>query len=233
MDRNTLVGQLELLNISFTSSQIDNLFLFMEDTLEANTRFNLTAIKDRDEFVEKMIFDSAIALYDLDIDNKKIIDIGTGAGFPGMVLKILRPNADVTLLDSTKKKIDHLNELSNKYDLKISGISERAEVFARKNVEKFDYAFARAVSSLNILLELIAPILKVGGTFVALKGKNVDVEIKEAKNALKILGLEITKINNFTLPISKEERNIVLIKKIKPTSNKYSREYNQIKKRPL
>lgn len=233
MNRKTLVGQLELLNISFTSSQIDNLFLFMEDTLEANTRFNLTAIKDRDEFVEKMIFDSALALYDLDIDNKKIIDIGTGAGFPGMVLKILRPNADVTLLDSTKKKIDHLNELSNKYDLKISGISERAEVFARKNVEKFDYAFARAVSSLNILLELIAPILKVGGTFVALKGKNVDVEIKEANNALKILGLEITKINKFTLPISKEERNIVLIKKIKPTSNKYPREYNQIKKRPL
>lgn len=233
MDRNTLVGQLELLNISFTSSQIDNLFLFMQDTLEANTRFNLTAIKDIDEFVEKMIFDSAIALYDLDIDNKKIIDIGTGAGFPGMVLKILRPNADVTLLDSTKKKIDHLNELSNKYNLQISGISERAEVFARKNVEKFDYAFARAVSSLNILLELIAPILKVGGTFVALKGKNVDVEIKEANNALKILGLEITKINNFTLPISKEERNIVLIKKIKPTSNKYPREYNQIKKRPL
>ena len=233
MDRKTLVGQLELLNISFTSFQIDNLFLFMEDTLEANTRFNLTAIKDKDEFVEKMIFDSAIALYDLDIDNKKIIDIGTGAGFPGMVLKILRPNADVTLLDSTKKKIDHLNELSNKYNLKISGISERAEVFARKNVEKFDYAFARAVSSLNILLELIAPILKVGGTFVALKGKNVDVEIKEANNALKILGLEITKINNFTLPISKEERNIVLIKKIKPTSSKYPREYNQIKKRPL
>ena len=233
MDRNTLVGQLESLNISFTSSQIDNLFLFMQDTLEANTRFNLTAIKDRDEFVEKMIFDSAIALYDLDIDNKKIIDIGTGAGFPGMVLKILRPNADVTLLDSTKKKIDHLNELSDKYNLKIFGISERAEVFARKNVEKYDYAFARAVSSLNILLELIAPILKVGGTFVALKGKNVDVEIKEVNNALKILGLEITKINNFTLPISKEERNIVLIKKIKPTSNKYPREYNQIKKRPL
>lgn len=233
MDRNTLVGQLESLNISFTSSQIDNLFLFMEDTLEANTRFNLTAIKDRDEFVEKMIFDSAIALYDLEIDNKKIIDIGTGAGFPGMVLKILRPNADVTLLDSTKKKIDHLNELSSKYNLKISGISERAEVFARKNVEKYDYAFARAVSSLNILLELIAPILKVGGTFVALKGKNVDVEIKEANNSLKILGLEITKINNFTLPISKEERNIVLIKKIKPTSSKYPREYNQIKKRPL
>lgn len=233
MDRNTLVGQLELLNISFTSSQIDNLFLFMEDTLEANTRFNLTAIKDKDEFVEKMIFDSAIALYDLDIDNKEIIDIGTGAGFPGMVLKILRPSADVTLLDSTKKKIDHLNELSSKYNLKISGISERAEVFARKNEEKFDYAFARAVSSLNILLELIAPILKVGGKFVALKGKNVDVEIKEANNALKILGLEITKINNFTLPISKEERNIVLIKKIKPTSSKYPREYNQIKKRPL
>ena len=193
---------------------------------------NLTAITDYEGVFIKHFYDSLL-LTEITKDFDNLVDVGSGAGFPGMVLKILRPSADVTLLDSTKKKIDHLNELSSKYNLKISGISERAEVFARKNEEKFDYAFARAVSSLNILLELIAPILKVGGKFVALKGKNVDVEIKEANNALKILGLEITKINNFTLPISKEERNIVLIKKIKPTSSKYPREYNQIKKRPL
>ena len=233
MDKNTFVGQLDKFNIPYTSSQIDNLFLFMDDTLEANTKFNLTAIKDKDEFVEKMIFDSALGIIDLDLDNKEVIDIGTGAGFPGMVIKILKEKANVTLLDSTKKKIDHLINLSNKYGLKITGVADRAEEFARKNIEKFDYAFARAVSSLNILCELIAPILKVGGTFVALKGKNVDVEIKESEKAFKLLNLEIVKINHYVLPISQEERNIVFIKKTKPTSNKYPREYNQIKKRPL
>ena len=151
MDRKSFVGQLDKLNISYTDSQIDNLFLLMEDTLETNEKFNLTAIKDRNEFIEKMILDSALATVDLDLDNKEIIDIGTGAGFPGLVIKILNPLTKITLLDSTKKKIDHILDLSSKYGFDVEGVSLRAEDFARKNVERYDYAFARAVASLSIL----------------------------------------------------------------------------------
>lgn len=233
MDRKSFVGQLDKLNISYTDSQIDNLFLLMEDTLETNEKFNLTAIKDRNEFIEKMILDSALATVDLDLDNKEIIDIGTGAGFPGLVIKILNPMTKITLLDSTKKKIDHILDLSLKYGFDVQGVSLRAEDFARKNIERYDYAFARAVASLSILCELIAPILKVGGTFIALKGINVDKEIADAKNALKLLDLEIVKINKFVLPECNEERNILFIRKNKKTNPKYPREYNQIKKRPL
>lgn len=233
MDRKSFVGQLDILNIPYTDKQIDDLFLFMDDTLEANTKFNLTAIKNKSDFIEKMILDSLLAVLGIDLKNKKAIDVGTGAGFPGMVLKIIEPEVNMTLLDSTKKKIDHLKELSNKYGYKIEGVNDRAEIFAKNNIEKFDYAFARAVSSLNILCELIAPILKVGGFFVALKGPNVENEIKESKKAFKLLNLEIIKINKYILPECLEERNIVLIRKNKPTSLKYPREYNQIKKRPL
>ena len=233
MDKHSFVGYLNSYNILVDSAQIDLLFSLMKDTLEANEKFNLTSIKEEDAFLEKMVLDSALGIIGLDINNKKAIDVGTGAGFPGMVLKIINPSIDMTLLDSTNKKIEHLRQLSNKYGLDNNCVSDRAESYARKHVEQYDFAFARAVSSLNILIELIAPILKVNGTFVALKGPIVDEEIKQAEKGLRKLNLKIEKIHNYTLPISKEERNIVWIRKISKTDTKYPREYNQIKKRPL
>ena len=233
MNKEQLLKQLEFEEITCSNEQADLLMTFMNDTLAANEKFNLTAIKDRDAFVEKMIFDSALAMRDLDLSNKSIIDVGTGAGYPGMVLKILCPSTKVTLLDSTSKKINHLKELSNKYNLSTDCVAARAEDYAKSNIEKFDYATARAVASLNILLELIMPMLKVGGTFIALKGAGYEEEINNASKAFKTLSCHVESIYECDLPECKEKRAIIRIKKDKITPKKYPREYNQIKRQPL
>ena len=224
---------LQRYEIKCFDEQLNLLNAFMKCTLATNEKFNLTAITNEDQFVEKMIFDSALALYDLDIANKKIIDIGTGAGYPGMVLKILEPNADMVLLDSTAKKIAYLNEFASSNRINVQGIVARAEDYARNNVEKFDYATARAVATLNILLELIIPLLKVGGTFIAMKGAGYEQEILDSQKALKKLNCRIESIEEFELPESKEFRAIIRIVKEKPTNKKYPRQYNEIKKLPL
>ena len=159
MKINDLLNALKAQEINCSEEQLNLLNTFMKVTLETNEKFNLTAIKNEDEFVEKMIYDSALALYDLDLAEKSIIDVGTGAGFPGMVIKILEPKAKVTLLDSTAKKINHLLGFAKEQNIKVEGIANRAEDYARNNREIFDYATARAVSQLNILLELIKSLL--------------------------------------------------------------------------
>ena len=233
MNKTELLKYLNTYEIDCSEEQLNLLMLLMESTLNENEKFNLTAIKDRDQFVEKMIFDSAIGLHDLDLSNKSIIDVGTGAGFPGMVIRILAKDAQVTLLDSTKKKIDYLKEFASNNNLKIIGVSERAEDYSRNNPEKYDYACARAVAQLSILLEIITPLLKVGGTFIAYKGLGYEDEINASKNAFKKLGLEIDHIYEITLPECQEKRAIIYIKKTKETNKKYPRQYSEIKKKPL
>ena len=205
----------------------------MNVTLETNEKFNLTAITNEDNFVEKMIYDSALALYDLNLSEKSIIDVGTGAGFPGMVIKILEPKAKVTLLDSTAKKINHLLSFAKEQNIKVEGIAARAEDYARNNREKYDYATARAVSQLNILLELIIPMLKVGGAFIAMKGQGYEEEINNSKEAFRRLNCRISKIYEFELPDSHEKRAIIHIVKDKETNKKYPRQYTNIKRLPL
>ena len=232
MKINDLKKYFEELEIPHTDEQIHQLEVLMRSTLEQNQKFNLTAITDEDAFVEKMILDSAIALKDLDLDGKKVIDIGTGAGFPGMVIRILS-NADVTLLDSTKKKIDYLLDYSMNNNLSVKGISLRAEDYSRQQPETFDYACARAVSSLNILLEIIMPLVKVGGYFVALKGAGYEEEINSSKEAFKKLNCHVESIYETILPECEEKRAIIRIKKDRPTNKKYPRQYSDIKNRPL
>lgn len=231
MNRETLIKELTKRSIVLSSSQVDELFTLMEKTLETNEKFNLTAIKDRETFLEKMIFDSAIALEGLDITDKKVIDVGTGAGFPGMVLYILNPKCHLTLLDSTKKKIDYLSEFCKEKQYQITCECARAEEYGRR--EEYDYAFARAVASLNILLELIVPMLKVGGTFIALKGQGYEAEIKASIKAMNKLGCHLEKIIEDKLPESDEQRVMIYIKKDKETNRKYPRSYADIKKLPL
>ena len=233
MNKSGLIENLQLNNISFNEDKINKLESLMKYTLIANQKFNLTAIKNEEEFMEKMIFDSALPLSKIDLKGKKCIDVGTGAGFPGLVLAILADEANFTLLDSTNKKIEHIRGFANENKISLDLVSDRAENYSRKNNEKYDFAFARAVASLNVLLEIITPLLKVGGKFVALKGPGIDQELSDSKNALKVLGLEVETNYNFILPETKEERNIIVIKKIKTTPNKYPREYAAIKKRPL
>lgn len=220
------------LEIECDEQKLNQLNDLMHSTLSQNEKFNLTAITDENVFVEKMILDSAIALKDLELDCKNIIDIGTGAGYPGMVLRILS-NANVTLLDSTKKKIDYLCEYADENDLSIKGVSDRAEEYARKNIEKYDYSFARAVASLNILLEIIMPLLKVNGYFIAMKGPGYEDEINASSNAFKKLGCHVESIFETTLPECGEVRAIIRIKKDKSTNKKYPRQYGEIKKLPL
>ena len=233
MKINELLTALKAQEINCSEEQLNLLNTFMKVTLETNEKFNLTAITNVDEFVEKMIYDSALTLYDLDLSEKSIIDVGTGAGFPGMILKILEPEAKVTLLDSTAKKINHLLRFAKEQNIKVEGIAARAEDYARNNREKFDYAIARAVSQLNILLELIIPMLKVGGTFIALKGQGYEEEINNSKEAFRRLNCRISKIYEFELPDSHEKRAIIHIVKDKETNKKYPRQYTDIKRLPL
>ena len=231
MNKETLLSQLKMRGISLSSSQLDALMDLMKTTLETNEKFNLTAIKDEDSFLEKMIFDSAIALQELDLSNKKVIDVGTGAGFPGMVLYIINPQMNLTLLDSTKKKIDYLNTYCQERHYQVECVTSRAEEFNRREV--YDYAFARAVAPLNILLELIIPMLKVGGTFIALKGQGFEQEIIDSQSAMKKLHCHLVKIVDDELPESMEKRVMVYIQKDKETHKKYPRSYSDIKKLPL
>lgn len=226
MNKESLILELKKLNLD--TSKVDLLEAHMLETLKANESFNLTAIKEAEKFRELMILDSAYALKYFDFSNKKIIDIGTGAGYPGMVLATLS-KGEFTLLDSTSKKVEFLRNFSSKYGyFNVNCVCDRAESFAKNHREEYDFAVARAVSELPILLELVLPLLKVGGYFIALKGSKGQNELEESKKALDKLGGVVYKIDEYELPESKEKRINFIIKKVKETNKKYPREYNQI-----
>lgn len=206
----------------------------VDATLEANKNFNLTAIKDKESFRELMVYDSLLPLKYVELDeNKTVLDIGTGAGFPGLPLAICS-KAKYTLLDSTSKKIRHICCVIDDFGLKnATAISARAEDYIKQKRDQFDYVVARAVAPLNILLELCVPFVKVGGTFIAMKGAKSDEELDLAKSAIKKLDAEVISVNEEELPISKEKRTIMLFRKLKPTNKKYPRQFNKIKSKPL
>lgn len=206
----------------------------IDETLETNKKFNLTAIKDKDAFRELMIYDSLLPLKYADFSSEKtVIDVGTGAGFPGLPLAICS-EAKYTLLDATNKKIGHICRVIDEFKLQnVTPVCARVEEFATKNREVFDYAIARAVASLNELLELCVPLIKAGGLFIAMKGPKSDVELEEASSAIKKLDLEIVSINEEELPILKDKRTIIIFKKLKATNKKYPRRFSEIKAKPL
>ena len=232
MNKEELAKELSNLGIS-DLSKVDKLEDFMHATLEANKSFNLTAIKDEDKFRELMILDSAYPLKYFNFDDKKVIDIGTGAGYPGMVLATLS-NGEFTLLDSTRKKVDFYSKFSsNSGYLNVNSVCDRAEEYAKTHREEFDFAIARAVSELSILLELSLPMLKVNGYLIALKGSKGLEELGKCKNALKKLGAVVEKIDEYELPESKEKRINIVIKKIAHTPVKYPRTYSEIVSNPI
>lgn len=233
MNKDKLIKLFDTYGIAYDDERIGLLLSYMHYTLEENKKYNLTAITDESEFLEKMIFDSAIILSKNDLSGKKIIDVGTGAGYPGMVLKILNPDTDLFLLDSTNKKIEFIKRFALANNICVSAVCDRAELYARNHVEQFDVVVARAVASLPILLEIVAPLLKVGGEFLALKSRGYKEELDLSEKALSKLFLDVTDIEEYDLPESMEKRVIIHIKKLKPTPKKYPREYNQIKKQPL
>jgi len=233
MNKQRFLDELNLRNIPCDELQADQLEKFMRHILSWNEKFNLTAIKDEESFWEKMIFDSAIALTDLDLTDKKVIDVGTGAGFPGVIIYLLNPKMDLTLLDSTGKKIELLKEYAKENGYKYDTVTARAEDYAKVHREQYDYVIARAVAPLVILLELCIPLLKEGGTFIAMKGPNLEEEFAVCKKAFKQLNCHIHKIIEDELPESSMKRNIIYITKDKVTPKKFPREYKDIKKLPL
>lgn len=233
MNKEGLKTGLESRGLVVNDKQLDQLFDLMKSTLETNEKFNLTAIKDEESFIEKMIFDSALSLVKKDLSNLTVLDLGTGAGFPGLVMYILNPSIKLTLLDSTKKKIDYLNEFCASRGYEINCVNARAEDYARKNIEKYDAVISRAVSELNILMELSIPMIKVNGNLIAMKGKGSQEEIKSASKAFKKLDAVVETIYEDELIDSKEYRSVIYIKKMKSTNAKYPRDFASIKDKPL
>ena len=233
MNKESFVLELNKRGINCDEKQLNLLWDFMHHVLKTNESFNLTAIKDEESFVEKMIFDSALLLNNQNFEGIDILDIGAGAGFPSVVLSILSPKAHVFALDSTAKKVKFIEDYAKEKSLDVTGISARAEEFARENRDRFMVVTARAVASLRILIELALPLLKVGGVLIAMKGPGFEDEIKEAQGALKKLKGEVDYIYEDQLPESKEARSFIYIKKVGETPTKYPRPYGEIKNKAL
>ncbi len=225
--RNFLKTGFDELNIMYDEKIIDNLLEYKDLLLEWNEKINLTTVtKDEDIFV-KHFFDSATCITTgLIKGDSKVIDVGTGAGFPGVVLKILNKKMNITLLDSLKKRTLYLNDLVSKLDLKdVKIIHGRAEEMANKKGyrEEYQIALSRAVASLNVLLEYCLPFVKVGGFFLCQKGPKYESELKEGEKALKVLGGEIVDIKEYLLPNSDIKHYILIIEKVFKTPAKYPR----------
>ena len=234
MNKEEFIKEVFKLGINLTEDQLSKLDTYAKFLVEYNTHTNLTAITSEDQIYLKHFYDSITIVKALDLTKvNNLIDIGTGAGFPGMVLKIIFPNLEVTLLDSNNKKITFLQELGNKLNLtNIYYFHGRAEEYCLKHRETFDLVTARAVSNMNTLSELCLPLTKLGGYFIPLKGSNEE-EITSSINAIKELGGNVEEIIKFSLPYEDSTRNIIKIKKITNTPNKYPRRYDKIIKYPL
>ena len=222
--------------VEITQEIKEKLNLYGNLLLEWNEKMNLTAIKEPEEVLFKHFYDCILFFKNVDVPkNAKVIDVGTGAGFPGLVLKIVRPDLKVTLLDSLNKRLVFLNTVIS--ELKLEGIETvhlRAEEGGRNPLyrEKYDIACARAVANLPVLLEYCTPFVKVGGKFVAMKGPSANEELEKCKNATVQLKVEKESIVSETLTGS-EERTFVIFKKISQTLPKYPRSSANISKQPL
>ena len=234
MNKEEFINEVSKLGINLTEEQLNKLDIYAKFLVEYNSHTNLTAITEEDQIYLKHFYDSITLVKAVDLTKiNNLIDVGTGAGFPGMVIKILFSNITVTLLDSNNKKISFLEELGNKLNLtNINYYHGRAEEFCLKNRETFDLVTARAVSNMITLSELCLPLTKLNGYFIPLKGSNEE-EINSSINAIKKLGGNIEEIIKFSLPYEESTRNIIKIKKVNNTPKEYPRRYDKIVKYPL
>ena len=204
--------------------------------LEKNQVMNLTAIREEDKVAQLHMLDCAALLQYMDFSGKKLIDVGTGAGFPGLPLKILCPTLDVTLLDSLNKRVDWLNEVADQLGLEgVRAIHARAEEQAQVKGfrDSFDFATARAVAELRLLCELCLPYVKVGGYFLSMKSVDSDKELEDAAHCIKFLGGRVEGIHDYTIPGTDVKHRLVVIQKVAPTLKGYPRRWANIQKKPL
>ena len=234
MTKEEFISELSKLNIKVINEQLELLNSYYKFLIEYNAHTNLTSITDESAVYLKHFYDSLTLIKVTNLNNfQSLLDIGSGAGFPGIILKIFFPNLNITLLDSNNKKTKFLELLIKELKLQnIKVINSRSEDYIKKNRESFDIVTARAVADLRVLAELSLPFVTKNGYFIALKG-DAETEIKNAEQTIKILGGEILKIENLLLPKENSRRKIILIKKINSTPKIYPRFYSQILKKPL
>ena len=207
---------------------------FARRLLEKNQVMNLTAITEPKDVAALHLLDCAALLTIADFRGKSVVDVGTGAGFPGMVLRILEPDFDLTLLDSLGKRVDFLKEVQTDLGLKnVTCVHARAEEFAAQHREQFDLAASRAVAQLNVLCELTLPLVKVGGQFAAMKSVSTDEEIRQAHSAIAQLGGQLSGVTDYTVPETDVVHRIVSIEKTQHTPKQFPRAFARIKKAPL
>ncbi len=235
INKDLLENMASQMGIDLSEESLERFDKYAEMLVETNKTLNLTAITEPDEIVSKHFCDCLSLLKEVEIPTgASLIDVGTGAGFPGVVLLTARPDLKITLMDSTKKRLTFVESVVNELGLNADVVHFRAEE-AGKNLrfrERFDFATARAVANMQTLSEYCLPFLKVGGLFAAMKGAKASIELEEAKGAIKILGGKVESAKEFTLPDC-GERSILCVKKISQTPSKYPRPSAQIAKKPL
>ncbi len=216
--------EVKKLGITLTQDQLNQLALFYQLLLSWNEKMNLTRITSQEEVYLKHFYDSLTIYKEVKLETvDTLCDIGSGAGFPGIVLKIAFPNLDITLIDSLQKRVNYLNEIIKELKLSnIRAIHTRAEDYARVNRERYQIVTARAVANLKVLSELCLPLVKENGYFIAMKG-NIDEELAEARAMIGTLGGKIENIHEFNLPIEESHRTLIKIKKEKKTDKMYPR----------
>lgn len=219
------------LGLSLSEATQETLCAFGHAVIEQNKVMNLTAITEPAQVAKLHLLDSLTVLTLADLKGKKVIDVGCGAGFPGVPLKIACPEADITLLDSLGKRMTWLETVLPALGVNAKCVTARAEEFVAGCREQFDFATSRAVARLNILLELTAPYVKVGGAVLAMKGTAAKEELDEAQNAIRQLGLRLEQVEEF--PADGTVHTVIVLRKVKPTPPKYPRRYAKIKQQPL
>lgn len=234
MNKEIFISELKKIGVNLTEEQIKQFVIYSNELIKYNEHTNLTAIKEENEIYLKHFYDSLTLTITTDFSKvKTLLDIGTGAGFPGLVLKIAYPNLNVTLLDSNNKKTKFLEYMKDILKLEnVEIINDRSEKFIENKREFYDIVTARAVKNLPVLSELCIPFVKIGGYFLAMKGSNTE-EIEESREGIKILNGSIEKIYEISLPIEESIRNLLKIKKVSSTDTKYPRPYEKILKKPL
>lgn len=225
------------LDLNITDRMKEQFAAYYEILIKWNQVMNLTSIIEFDEVVEKHFLDSIAMGYYIDLNHElKLIDVGTGAGFPGIPLKIVFPNIKVLLADSLNKRVKFLNEVILQLNLEyITAVHGRAEELAQKELyrEQFDLCVSRAVANLASLSEYCLPFVKTGGKFIAYKSCNVDYEVEQSKNAIAMLGGNLEQVKKFFLPDTEYQRSFVIVDKIKHTKRKYPRKAGTPSKMPL
>ena len=235
--KSLLLESAQALGITLSEAQTDQFMQYLSLLLEWNEKMNLTAITDPVEVVQKHFIDCISVLPHLDLQGgETMIDVGTGAGFPGVPLKIANPALQVTLLDALQKRLTFLDTLTQSLDLSdVTLVHSRAEDGGQNPDlrEQFDLCVSRAVANLAVLLEYCLPFVKVGGKLAALKGPDATQEIEQAQNALQIVGGKVTAVIPITIPHTDLQHQLVLVEKIAPTPQRYPRKAGKISKKPL